>query len=226
MSKYSFTRYVGIPAACFDYISKLFPNANGYSYSEGVLEVSFPTSLNSLELQELTQKISEYQDPDYWLDLYNTETYPFQSIVCDSQELIDMQAIIVTPYNQNGVVLGSMKTIVKYNCKNHAAFVSNPTEPIKFNLVMNDYSSGNSNICNVETDITNEVQNIWVPMVQAGSNVLPSIYKTTQIYGLKDLCPGADCIWTFQSSISNSNVTATINSLQKLFYYVTYPGQQ
>lgn len=223
---YTFNKYISLQAAFIKYLYDFYPDIESTTIDGSRMTFMFPNALTTEELEQLTLRIDEYTDPEYWLDLDRTENFPFQSVVCNSTEPVDIQALIISPFADDNVVVGSMKTVVKYTCSNAAAFSNScnlSATPIEFCLHLNNYTDDNKCIGTVITDVTDDIVSKWVPAACAGSNVLPPIYKTTHIYGLKDLNPGADVIWTFSCCVSHNAVSASLNSLQKLFYRVTLP---
>jgi hypothetical protein len=64
----------------------------------------------------------------------------------------------------------------------------------------------------------------WRSHVLAGSPApLKPIYKTVQLYGLKDVNPTCDGIWHMQACTTHSESSISLHGLQKIYYQVMLP---
>lgn len=221
MSEFAFNKAITIYPAFDAYLRNNFPTTfNGITGGSDTVTALFTEPLSEVQQATLSNLVSNYVNPSYWLELDHTESSPLMSEPTISPSNVLMQSIIVSQYGQVNIALDNMKTIVRYSAQDPAYFATwdSNQSPVTFNLTIDNYTTGN-NVTIVSTNINNELAT-WKAMAQAGSNSLPDIFKTVQIYGLKDMIPNYDNIWLFKGSITNSNVAASLNSLQKLFYNV------
>ncbi len=224
MPDYSFERaHVALVNALNAHIQPTFPDVAGYDTSGDNVIVNFPYELTTEQQATLAALVASYTDPPYWLDLQRTETIAMRSPATSSLTPVFMQAFIVAvPDNLGfmGECSQSMKTVVRYAPVNLAHFVDwdSNVSPVQFTLDIQDYTHDDA-ITTITDDISNMLTG-WQELAQAGSNTAPAIFKTIQLYGLN---PTTDSIWNVFGSISNSNVSAGINGMQKLYYSVTRP---
>ena len=223
MSEFNFNKSITIYPAFDAFVKKHFSTCLGIGGGSTNVNVVFSSILTNEEQVSLSNLVSNYVNPSYWLDLDHTESAPLTTEFINSSTPSVLQSIIVSPYGQPNIVLDNFKSIIRYTTNNTSYFSNwdSNIDPINFTLILHNYNN-NSEIKSVTANINADIYN-WKTMVQAGSNTLPDIYKTIQIYGLKDVVPGYDTIWLFKGSISNSNVNASLNGLQKLYYQVTLP---
>ncbi len=223
MPDYSFVRpHVQIVNAFDAHIKTGFPDVSGYDTSGENVVVSMPRTLTVAEQATLASLVGSYADPTYWLDLQRTDTIALKGPNTSSADPVFMQSFIVAlPDNLGftGECAQSMKTVVRYTPANLNAFAAwdSNADPVRFTLSMQDYSNSNYTVKSV-TDDTSSLLGGWVAAARAGSNTADPVYKTIQMFGLN---PGSDAIWNLYGSISNSNVSASINGMQKLYYSVT-----
>jgi hypothetical protein len=184
----------------------------------------FSTELSQNEVSSLTILVEQYTDPSYWLEQNHTENLSFitKSITSPIPEI--MQSIIISPYSTDNIILNDMTTIVRYTCDNIPAFSNwdSNVNPINFSLELYNYTD-NFSIKTIYANIDSDVE-IWKNMATAGSNYCPDIFKTVEINNLYNICPSNNGIWLFKGAISNSNLSATLNCLQKKYYQIITPA--
>ena len=220
MSSFNYNKAISIYSAFDAYLRSHFPTTlDGITGSSTEVSVIFKTELSQEDQTLLHDLVEAYVNPSYWLDLDHTESAPLTSPPTNSSDLVVLQSIIVSSLSGNpNIVLANMKSIIRYSTQNPTYFQTwDPIEaPIIFTLEIYNYTT-QSLVKTVSTNVTNEIQ-AWKT-----DNTAPDIFKTVQIYGLKDLIPNFDCIWLFKGSINNSNVYASMNGLQKLYYQLILP---
>lgn len=223
MSEIAFNKSITIYPAFDAFLKNHFPTCLGITGNSESVTAVFSDVLSESDQASLSNLVSSYSNPPYWLELDHTESSPLMTNAITSTSNVIMQSVIVSQYGQTNIVLDNMKTIVRYSTENPAYFATwnSNIDPIVFNLSINNYTTNNI-VTDISANINTDVAT-WKQMAIAGSNTLPDIFKTIQIYGLKDKIPNYDCIWLFQGSITNSNVAVSLNSLQKLFYQIQLP---
>lgn len=224
MAEFPFTKSITLYPAFDAFLKQNFPSTYlGISGGNDQVTVVFSEPISESEQVTLSNLVAGYSNPPYWLELDHTEGSALMSEPTNSTTSSLMQSIIVSPYGQTNIVLDNMKTIVRYTTNNPSYFATwdSNVNPISFTLDVYNHTR-NLPVTSVSVNINNQIDQ-WKQYAVAGSNVLPDIFKTVQLYGLKDYVPNYDCIWLFNGAITNSNVFASLNSLQKLFYQVQWP---
>lgn len=203
-------------------------NSAGLSSADGLsITVYMNSPLSGEDEARLGQLVAKYVDPPYWLELDRTENHALRSLPTNASNCsVFLETFIMSPYIDNQLVMGSMKTIVRCSTQD-AAWVTawDPnTQPVRVEVRLHCGSTGRDITSNA-IDVTAELDAAWRGPVSAGSNALdlPAVYKSVQLFGLKDACPSSDRIWHLQGAISNSNVSIDLHGLQKLFYQVVLP---
>ena len=225
--EYPFAKTVKLPDALRAQLNARFGNISlGLNSSDAEhISVYMTRELTADELTALNMIIADYTDPSYWLELDHTENHSLRSITTNEtscQTFLD--TFIIAPYAHDNVVMGSMKTVVRCTTPD-PSWVSSwnaATSPISVEVCVHCGTTGRD-ISSNSMDISADIDAAWRPMVAAGSNTVPPLYKSIQLYGFKDASPNSDCIWHLTGSVSDSNVCIDLNGLQKLFYQVVMP---
>lgn len=223
---YTYNKHIGIIECFQDYIKKDFPLCSGVTASPDDVMLEFAEGLSESNSMSLSNLVSSYVDPPFWLMLDHTENTFMHSHITSSAEPTLLESFIMSPYNDPNTVLGDIKTIVTLTqgpttCDHFSSWDSN-VNPVSVNVSVYSQTCDTTLVAN-SVNMNDMIATKWIPLLQAGSNVLPPLSKTLQIYGFKDRTPTFDCIWQFNGSITNSNVMFDLNGLQKLFYQVKLP---
>ncbi len=223
---YTFAKHIGIIEAFQEYLRKELPSCNGVSGSPDEVMVEFSKELSAEEIAHLNTLVATYNDPSYWLYFDHTENMFMSTHYTSSTTPTLLESFIISPYETNNIVLGDIKTIVQivpneHTLQHFSTWDSN-MDPVSVTLEIFDYTDKTHLIEN-SLNLNYAVAQEWIPLIQAGSNVLPTIAKTIQLYGLKDENPGSDCIWQFHGHISNSNLSFNFSGLQKIYYQILLP---
>jgi hypothetical protein len=226
MTDYPFTfdKHIGIFNSFQNYISNAHSNVLGLSGDANSITVVFSSNLNPDQIISLSNNVVNYNDPSYWLNLDHTNNFPLFSEQINSTTGTTLQSFILSPYDQDNIVIGSLKTICKYNTSDLSYFANfnSNISPMKFSLSLCNVTK-NQFITSNSTDINEEIQSKWVPLANAGCNFAPPIFKTIQLFGLKDYTPGSDCMFNLNGHVSDSNLYVNLNGLQQLYYQVELP---
>jgi hypothetical protein len=221
--RYTYFRSVSIPSACEKYIQDNFPAAIKLTITTEQIDVITNVQLTAAQQLTLDNLVSAYVDPSSFLDVNHPtiENTPMLSTAATNSN-VDMHAITVIPRNSDPAnVINSLKTTASYTCSNPETFSNvTLTNPVQFALRVKDYSHSNVVIGTVVSDITSEITQQWIPLATAGSNTLPTIYKPLEVTGLGTSNPTTESIWVFNGSINNSNVSVSLNNLQKKTYNI------
>lgn len=185
-------------------------------FDRPLVKLVFNRELTEAEIAQLTTLVTNYVSPTYWLRLSHTDNQFLNSPATNSTDLHVCQSFIISPYNTADVVMGDLKTIIKYETNDHTAFADwDPqTNPITFTLQLFDYTQ-NQVIYTTTQNITDIITN-W----KNGSS--EAYWRTVQIYGMKDASPGSDAIWQIKLSISDPRVYVSLNGMQRIFYNVEH----
>jgi hypothetical protein len=228
MVQYAYSKHIGLIDAFQNTIEKTFPACNGVTVAPDEVTVEFPDVLSEQDQISLSNLVSSYVDPSYWLSLDHTENMPMYTSQHSNLDMEDIISFITSPseHDDNDIVLGDMKTIVQLipnsNLISYIGSSNWNNDPIAVTLAISNYTN-NTFITSNSVNFNNTIDTQWIPLIQAGSNNLPAIVKTIQLYGLKDHKPSFDNIWQIAGSCTNSNIKYRLQSLQKIFYEVRLP---
>ncbi len=221
MASYTFTKELHLSAAFTDYLEKTYGElyvswSNVPPFDEPLVRITFARELTQEEQDLLASRINSYVSPTYWLDLHHTDNQFLTSLPSNTTTLAAIQSFIVSPYNTSDYVMGDLKTIIKYETPDLNSFDGwNPeTEPITFTLELYDYTQ--QQVIYSTTESINNIVTTWLQ-----NNNTEPVWKTTQIYGLKDANPGSDAIWQIKLAVSDPRIFVSLNGMQKIFYTVS-----
>lgn len=220
--EYTFDKAITKAAAFNAYLRARTPNFNGVVNSPSQVTIFTTQELSEQDRSKLQSDIEAYIDPEYWLVLDHTESIPFTSSVSSGSSPFVIQSYIESPPNTNdGTVCDSIKTIIEYSTSDVTVFSNWDVNTHPLTATFDIYCLSYNNVV-VSVDINlNEVGQKWKDDANNGKTG-PAIYwKSLQLVGLKDKYPvDADCIRQYRISLSDTNISAKMNCLQKLFYVV------
>lgn len=219
MASYTFLKELHLSVAFTDYLQKTYGDLyvewnNVPPFDQPLVRITFSRELTQEEQDLLASRIEAYVSPSYWLTLHHTENQFLTSLPSNTTTLAAIQSFIVSPYNTSDYVMGDLKTILKYETPDVSVFNDwDPeTHPITCTVQLYDYTQNQV--------IYNTVENINTIISGWKNNNVDPIWKTTQIYGLKDANPGSDAIWQIKIAVSDPRVYVSLNGMQKIFYSV------
>lgn len=219
MYEYYFTKTVTKPDAFNDYIKGKLLTSEGVATSDTTITVYSSVELTSEQQIQLASDVEAYVDPSYWLILDHSDNQFLNTNSTNSDTPEVLQSFIVSPYNNGNTVLGSMKTVVEYTVTDLNAFINwDESNPVIFTLEIFNLTQ-NKSVTTI-TQTLNDMCLHWKQHALNGDGSPQKDWKTLQIYGLKDLVPGSDCIWQFKVSISHPSIYISLNSVQRLYYVV------
>ena len=191
----------------------------GFSSSENTFTFYTTNVLSAEEEARYASIVNAYVDPSYWLEFNHTDNHFLKTNKVNSTSNTVISTFIVSPYAdaQNGTVMGSMKTVVGYTTSDITHFLGWDGEsPMTLTLELYDYSQGQV-IQTLVQDVA-DVATAWRSRARLGESGSAQIWRSLQIYGLKDANPGSDCIWQFRAKVSNPLLDASLDGLQRLYY--------
>jgi len=175
------------------------------------------TELNSLEIDEATQKIDLYVDPPVFMIFKHAINTPMiTEFTTDAQLEIAgkkvLQTFIFTDPATEGLLLDSLKTVIEYNCPNTQDFNSVSNASIDFEIydITRDISILTRNIS------LDEIETKWKGMNLSADN--DTVFRTSFFGALHYQLPNYDCIWQIRVGVSHPEFKVRLNSLQQLFY--------
>lgn len=209
----AFTQYLqNTYGSLFDHFEFVPP------FDDPIIRIFFNRELTEEEHTLLTSRINAYVSPTYFLRFSHTDNAFLESSPTNSTIPIVVQSFIISPYNTADLVMGELKTIIKYECDNLSVFDSfNPEQDPPFTCTLQLYDYTNNNVIYTATENINFIVQQWKT-----DNKSDPYWKTLQIYGLKDVAPGSDAIWQIKLSVSDPRINVCLNGMQRIFYNVEY----
>lgn len=220
---YSFFRNI-VKYDAFDaYLRARLPTFNGfYAVPETQQFVlSFTATLTVEDKATIDALVAAYVDPEAWLVLANTSEQFLSTDMCNSLTPVVLQSFIVSPYNSEDAVMDSIKTVVNFKVDDISGLASVPTGTV-FSATIELFNfTLNKTVMTVVKDFTSKIEEWKQEAIANGASGLRTHWSTAQFFGLRTLVPGSDNIWQARLSVSHPAVSASLNSMQRLFYHVS-----
>jgi hypothetical protein len=219
MPSYQFTKTVNKAEAFNIYLQENFP-VNLVVNIEGtnVTCVSVD-ALTSEQETLLTTLITDYVDPEVFLQFSHTESLSGVSEKSNQQTPRDVQAYIFpsTTNITDGTVLDALKTIVKVQCYNVETLLNTPALTTG-SVTINVHDDTRNMDIGSETVNFDDVVSGWHTAATNGLTGEVVANKTVMFTGLINSSTNYDCIWSFRISTTDSRFYGRLNGLQQLFY--------
>jgi len=219
MPSYTFTKTVNKPEAFNFYLDEHFPVALEISI-EGTTVTCVSVDALSTENQTLlTTLVTDYVDPEVFLQFSHTESLSGVSEKSNLQTPRDVQAYIFpsTTNITDGTVLDSLKSIVKLQCYNVETLLNTPALTTGSVTVEVHDDTRNMAIAS-ETVNFDDVISGWNTDATNGLTGEVVANKTVMFTGLINKSTTFDCIWSFRISTTDARLYGRLNGLQQLFY--------
>jgi hypothetical protein len=222
MFQYTFTKVITKFNAFVKYMSDNLILHSGMSLQGDILIIEFPEALSTEELNNLTELVTNYEDPLIFLTFSHTETYPMFSsrtttelpsvIVGDKKVL---QTFIFSNKDAENTILNSLKTVIEYTCP----LVENFTGISGIaNFEIYDIDR-NVSISNLDIPL-DEISTTWETMRANGVTGPNTIFRSVFITDLRSSVADYDCKWQFRGKTNSPLFNFKLNSLQYIFYTV------
>ncbi len=230
-TEYTFDKSVRLPSAFNARLAQLLGARSLGSSTPDADRVTVYVSepLDAQELAQLAQLVQAWEDPPYWLELERTENHSMRSAkTSDPAVSTFLETFIMSPYleDDGGVVMGSIKTVVRCWTADLAWMAAWDPAAAPIHVDVQLYCGTlQRTLASATLDISADLEAAWRSLAGAGAGAgdPPPVYKSVQLYGLKDCNPSSDRVWHLQGAVSNANVTINLNGLQRLFYHVVLP---
>lgn len=224
MFEYNFTKTIQKPIAFEDYLAKNFLVQISVSIELNTVHIGTETELTSEQLTLLTTLITDYTDPEVFLQLARTESMIGASESTTSNVYKDVQTFIYESVvdsegnnvNSDGTKLDVLKSILKVTTDDLSLVGDLSTGTVDIQLYD---STRDILIDEISVDISSILAD-WQTRSQNNETGPATAYQSFMIYGLLDKGTSFDCIWTFRLAVSDSRIKVRLNALQKLFYYL------
>jgi hypothetical protein len=201
------------------YLYSRFSKDIAISYIDGDVTIVSPTELQQYQIDTLQTLIDNYVDPDVFLQLTATNTYPTTSDETNSTTLTPVHAFI-NAYNDISPpgVLNAIKMLIRCNCKSTEYFGT--MEDVTSMVAIQVYDkTRNYLIANSQVEVSGIVQG-WKDIAQNGDFSAQQSYVTLSIEGLRDKLTNHDCIWEIRACVSDEHIYVNLGSIQFLYYDV------
>jgi hypothetical protein len=198
------------------YFDTNFPNCYYENYGDHI-DLKFQYEISDADVVKAQQTLNSYTEPPYYLTLARTQEFFLNTTKTSNSSPEILQTFIMSPESNSNQVMANMKAIVELNLTTTTSLNElNNNESV----ILQIYCTTRSNmIKNITIDISDAVST-W----KTNQSIDKRIWKSVQIYGLKEMNPTYDCIWQLKLATSNPCITAGISSLQKLIYNVETPN--
>lgn len=200
-----------------------FPNCYYENYGDHI-DLKFQYPISDADVAKAQQTLNSYTEPPYYLTLARTQEFLLNTAKISSSSPQILQTFIMSPESNSNQVMADMKAIIELN-------LTTTTLLNTLNLAINSLNNNESVILQIYcTTRNNMIKNMTIDISDTVSTWKTNqssdkrIWKSVQIYGLKELNPTYDCIWQLKLATSNPCITAGISSLQKLIYNVETPN--
>lgn len=218
MTIMNFTKTITKPEAFSFYLTQNFPYLVSTTIDGTSVTLETAETLTTEEQDLLTTLVTDYVDPEYFLQLSYTDSLNGTSEKTNEQVLREVQAFIFPDLNniQDGTTLDSLKSIIKV--QNYA--VEGLTGITGGSVTVSVTDKTRDMFIASETVNIDDIITSWNALAATGATGEVTGYKTVMITGLKDKATTFDCIWVFSLSTSDPQIYARLSGLQKLFYDV------
>jgi hypothetical protein len=200
-----------------------FPSVIAVAYTDPNVAVDSTIALSESQLAELTTFVEQYEDPEVYLELSNTTSFPamFREVTTATPSIVAtfMSTASAGPEDTQNV-LNAFKTIFEYRLPDISTAASLPSSA---NLTFTLYDETRKWQLETHTiNISNVLQEFKQNLLDTPSATGPrSILKSFMVEGLRNFRTNHDCIWSVRISLSVENAIAvTMHSMQALFYNI------
>jgi hypothetical protein len=205
-----------------EYLTANLPFYDGFTQTGTTFIITTKTVLSIEEHQLLLDKIADYNDPEYWMQLANVEDLLLATNPVASVDMYVFTSFINSYRMVNETVCDSIKSIVQITTNSVEQFANYvpDTNTDTVTLQIFDYTRGI-----VISEITRSMQPSFSYFKEQANNGYTGVskhYSSVQFYGLKNSMPNYDCIWQLRASRSTNyqDVAISFQGFQKLFYYI------
>ncbi|CAK0766869.1 hypothetical protein CVIRNUC_003402 [Coccomyxa viridis] len=209
---YSFAKSIQKTYALQALLNSSFPVSTSLNVTDNEVDVETSQPLTSSQAAQLATIINNYTDPAVFLQLNSTQTMPSSSVSTSSSTLTPVMTFIFTNQTTFDQALDGIKTIIQVSSANPQTVV---TSPVLVTINIFDITR-NIQVASQVVDMTSVVTN-WQQTVQTGP---ATGFMTAQFTGIMNKTASYDCIWQFQLSVTDPNVSVNLNALQYLLYDV------